>query len=215
VGNLGLQPLFSAPDTRISWQMHQTPVDYYEVLQISANAETETIQRVYRLLAQRFHPDNQTTGDADRFRLIHEAYTVLISPDRRAEHDAMLASFHEGPWQPASEAQWVEHDFEFEQNARMSILEVLYTRRRREPRQPGLYDLELEQLLDVPREHLEFTLWFLSEKGFVRRAVDSSRLTITAEGVEYLEHNLKPLTRRRLGSGLRVAAEPEPAARAS
>ena len=37
--------------------------DYYELLQISPNAEPETIHRVYRLLAQRFHPDNGQTGD--------------------------------------------------------------------------------------------------------------------------------------------------------
>jgi len=38
-------------------------VDYYEVLQISPNAHVETIHRVYRLLAQHFHPDNKDTGD--------------------------------------------------------------------------------------------------------------------------------------------------------
>ena len=33
-------------------------VDYYEVLQVSQNAEPETIHRVYRIMAARFHPDN-------------------------------------------------------------------------------------------------------------------------------------------------------------
>jgi DnaJ-class molecular chaperone len=36
-------------------------VDFYEVLQVSASAEPETIHRVYRLLAQRWHPDNRET----------------------------------------------------------------------------------------------------------------------------------------------------------
>jgi curved DNA-binding protein len=36
--------------------------DYYEVLQVSTSADPDTITRVYRLLAQRFHPDNQKTG---------------------------------------------------------------------------------------------------------------------------------------------------------
>jgi DnaJ-class molecular chaperone len=54
--------------------------DFYEVLQVSANAEPDTIHRVYRLLAQRFHPDNTETGNADRFHQIHEAYTVLSNP---------------------------------------------------------------------------------------------------------------------------------------
>ena len=49
------------------------PVDYYEVLQISPNADADTVQRVFRMLAQRFHPDNTETGNADRFRSLHEA----------------------------------------------------------------------------------------------------------------------------------------------
>jgi len=42
--------------------------DFYERLQISASAEPETIHRVYRMLAQRFHPDNLESGDESRFR---------------------------------------------------------------------------------------------------------------------------------------------------
>ena len=43
----------------------ETP-NYYEFLQISPNAEPDTIHRVYRFLAARFHPDNPETGDADK-----------------------------------------------------------------------------------------------------------------------------------------------------
>jgi hypothetical protein len=42
-------------------------LDYYEVLQISPNAEQETLHRVYRLLAQRLHPD-KTIGGIRRFQ---------------------------------------------------------------------------------------------------------------------------------------------------
>ena len=56
-----------------TYTMAETTTDYYELLQISPNAEPETIHRVYRLLAQRFHPDNKETGDARRFRTIHDA----------------------------------------------------------------------------------------------------------------------------------------------
>jgi DnaJ-class molecular chaperone len=34
--------------------------DHYDTLQVSANADLDTIHRVYRMLAQRFHPDNGT-----------------------------------------------------------------------------------------------------------------------------------------------------------
>ena len=62
------------------------PVDYYEALQISPNADADTGQRVFRLLAQRFHPDNAETGDATRFRALHDAYSVLSEPEQRAKY---------------------------------------------------------------------------------------------------------------------------------
>jgi curved DNA-binding protein CbpA len=182
----------------------ENQVDYYEILQISPGAELETIHRVYRLLAQRFHPDNQDTGDADRFHAVREAYAVLSDSERRAQYDASLKRLRGGPWRPSAEDSWTSNDFEFEQAARLTALEVLYTRRRIEPRDPGLYDIELEQLLGVPREHLEFTAWYLIEKGLVRRGADSSRLTITAEGVEYLEQHLHRNGRRRLRGAMKI-----------
>jgi DnaJ-class molecular chaperone len=63
-------------------------VDYYEVLQVSESAEPETISRVYRIFAQRYHPDNRETGNEVRFREITEAYHVLSNPERRAQFDA-------------------------------------------------------------------------------------------------------------------------------
>lgn len=42
-------------------------LDYYEVLQISPNAEPEKVHRVYRLPAQRLHPD-KTIGGISRFQ---------------------------------------------------------------------------------------------------------------------------------------------------
>ena len=56
-------------------------VDYYEVLQISPNAQPETIQRVYRLLAQLYHPDNKESGDETLFEQVLQAYRVLSDPD--------------------------------------------------------------------------------------------------------------------------------------
>ena len=72
------------------------PQDYYEILQVSASADPETIHRVYRLLAQRFHPDNRETGNAGRFRAISEAYTVLSNPEERARYDIIHAQQQKG-----------------------------------------------------------------------------------------------------------------------
>ena len=45
-------------------------IDYYEVLQISPKADNETIHRVFRMQAARFHPDNKQTGNAERFMML-------------------------------------------------------------------------------------------------------------------------------------------------
>jgi len=54
--------------------------DYYEVLQVSANADTDTISRIFRHLAKRFHPDNTDTGDAEQFERLVQAHRVLMNP---------------------------------------------------------------------------------------------------------------------------------------
>ena len=51
--------------------------DYYEDLQISPNADLETIERVFRLLAKRYHPDNTDRGNQDAFIRISISYNVL------------------------------------------------------------------------------------------------------------------------------------------
>lgn len=178
-------------------QEHQQ--DYYEVLQVSPTAEVDTIHRVYRLLAQRFHPDNRESGNAARFRLISEAYSVLSNPEQRARYDIVHAQQRQGRWRLVETGGHAENDFEMEQMVRLTLLEVLYTKRRMEPREPAIYSTDLEELIGRPREHLEFTIWYLSQRKYVTRD-DNSRLVITADGVDHLEANYRANTRLRLKS---------------
>jgi curved DNA-binding protein CbpA len=165
-----------------------TQADYYEVLQISPNAEPETIQRVYRLLAQRYHPDNQETGNANRFRIIHEAYTVLSNPDSRVKYDVAHGQLQQDRWKLVAFGPGTAADRQAEKAVRVTVLELLSARRRLHPGEPGLFPNEIEKLTGVPREHLEFSTWYLIQKKLVQRS-DSSRLVITAEGVDYLDES--------------------------
>ena len=172
--------------------------DYYEMLQISSNAEPETIHRVYRMLAQRFHPDNGETGNATRFRLISEAYAVLSSPETRARYDVAYQQRQQDRWRLVAKGAEAETDFGIEQLVRLTVLEVLYTRRRLDPTEPGIFIVDLEKLTGRPREHLDFTVWYLIQKKYIQRS-DNSLLVITADGVEYLEQNYQAnLQNRRL-----------------
>lgn len=160
--------------------------DYYELLQISSSAEPETIHRVYRLLAQRYHPDNLQTGDESRFRALVEAYELLIDPERRAQYDVAYNDARKSRWQPVVAPTRADNPIEVEQMVRLTVLEVLYERRRAEPSKAGVFALDLEQLTGQAREHLEFTVWYLTKKNLVARE-DNSKLAITADGVDYLE----------------------------
>ena len=77
-------------------------------------------------------------------------------------------------------------DFALEQHVRLVVLEILYARRRLESHKPGVSLLDLSQLTGRPREHLEFTTWYLVQKRLLLRD-DNSNLAITADGVDYLE----------------------------
>jgi curved DNA-binding protein CbpA len=173
-------------------------LDHYELLQISPNAEPDTIHRIYRLLAQRFHPDNAETGNADRFQRVHEAYTVLSNPESRARYDIAYHKQRQDRWRIIEAGARSENDFELEQNARLTVLEALYTRRRMEPEMPTLLTSDLEGMIGRPREHLAFTIWYLVQKKLVGKD-DQSRLQISADGVEYLEANYREnASQRRL-----------------
>ena len=73
--------------------------DYYEDLQISSNADLETIERVYSLLAKRYHPDNKKTGNLDKFEIINNAHQILSTPEKRAAYDATYEEKKIHQWQ--------------------------------------------------------------------------------------------------------------------
>ena len=141
----------------------------------------ETIHRVYRYLAQRFHPDNRETGSDARFREVHQAYTVLSDAEQRARYDIIHQQARQDRFKLVATAGDVRNDFEMEQMVRLTLLEALYTRRRMDPSAPAIWMGDLESLIGRPREHLEFTVWFLSQKKFLTKD-DNARLQITADG---------------------------------
>ncbi len=64
------------------------PKDYYDILELSRNAEPEAVKKAYRRLAKRYHPDvNKTTEAADRFKEVQEAYDVLSDTKKRKLYD--------------------------------------------------------------------------------------------------------------------------------
>jgi hypothetical protein len=159
--------------------------DYYEILQISPNADPDMIHRVYRLLAQRYHPDNTDTGDDAAFRKISDAYKVLSEPEKRAAYDVNLHTYQQMRWRIFDQKLALNSKLA-EKSKRRGVLDLLYNARRQQPASPTMTLHELEDLLGCPREHLEFSLWYLKENALIARA-DNGRVMITAKGVDWAE----------------------------
>ena len=67
--------------------------NYYEELEVSRNASSEVINRAYKVLAKKYHPDSTAEDKKlaeERFKKITEAYEVLSNEQKRAEYDKTL-----------------------------------------------------------------------------------------------------------------------------
>jgi curved DNA-binding protein len=64
--------------------------DYYKALGVERNASQQEIQRAYRKLARKHHPDiSKEAGAEDRFKEVTEAYEVLKDPEKRQKYDQL------------------------------------------------------------------------------------------------------------------------------
>ena len=171
-------------------------VDYYEILEISPNANSGSIERMFRYFAQRYHPDNPDSGDRDRFDQVLEANAVLKDPARRAQYDVQYKQHLGIRSKLADEAgdrEGIDRDSEI-QNKMMS---VFYVKRRQNVNDPGVSEFELERMLDCPPEYLEFHIWYLKAKGWIVR-LDGGKLAITIEGVDHATSGHREKVTKRL-----------------
>lgn len=160
--------------------------DYYEVLQVSRHADTDTIHRVFHALAQRYHPDNRDTGNDRLFRQVVEAHAVLSHAERRASYDVRLATEDKLRFKIFDTLQSTQ-GVQAEIRKRKGILRLLYARRLMEPTQPAMRARDFSEMLGCPIEHLEFSLWFLREGKMIQRIADNHQYEITCRGVEVFE----------------------------
>lgn len=155
--------------------------DHYQVLQVSRQADTDTIRRVFHILAQRYHPDNHETGNQEKFRQVVEAHAVLCDPEKRAAHDVFLAGEDKGRYRIFDSLENTE-GVQAENRKREGILRLLYGKRLTDPHKPAMRAREFSEMLACPLEHLEFALWMLREQRLIIRS-DNNHFEITWQGV--------------------------------
>lgn len=182
-------------------------VDYYDVLQISPNADPDTIQRIFRHLAKKYHPDASTGGNLQQFREIVKAHEILTNPEKRAEYDVRYQQYWEQKMQLVREAGSGKISID-NREARERLLALLYVQRRTNTQHPGLGEMELARLLRTPIEFLEFDLWYLHRKGFVEK-LESGLLAISVDGVDHVEKNSLHLKEDRLLESYAASSEPQ------
>ena len=182
-------------------------VDHYETLQLSPSATLEVVERVYRVLAKRYHPDNQNTGDVLRFSDVQKAYEVLSDPPRRAQYDVQHDAHRGQQWKIFDQKSAGD---EREEDRRLfhGILSLLYVARRRDPKNGTMGVVTLEKMLGCPQQHLEFPLWYLKKRGFIE-VEDNGQFGITVEGVDKLSSDELSMPSHRLLTPSSVAVDPQ------
>ena len=69
--------------------------DYYSILQINRNASPEIIEKAYKTLVKKYHPDLQQSEESKKeaeevLKNINEAYEVLSDKDKKQKYDSTL-----------------------------------------------------------------------------------------------------------------------------
>lgn len=70
--------------------------NYYDILEVNKNASQEIIEKAYKTLVKKYHPDLQENNlkneYEEKIKKINEAYEVLSNPDKRKEYDINLSN---------------------------------------------------------------------------------------------------------------------------
>lgn len=70
--------------------------DYYQILEVNKSASPETISKVYKFLAKKYHPDanlDNSQEAEEKFKQISEAYEVLSDEEKRKQYDLKLETY--------------------------------------------------------------------------------------------------------------------------
>ncbi|MBS2008216.1 MAG: J domain-containing protein [Cyanobacteria bacterium SZAS TMP-1] len=184
-------------------------LNFYELLQVDRDAHPTIIRYAYRFLAAMYHPDNSESGNAEKFRIITEAWRTLSDDGKRAAYDMSLG---EKPAQPqaggamgagsgASSSDFGKGSLpkipktgiSFDEvELRLAILQILLSQRKKKPNTGGATAKMVMDILDINDVPvIEFAFWYLREKGYVE--MGERVFMISVKGVDYIVDHLSKI----------------------
>lgn len=186
--------------------------NFYQLLQVARDANPTIIRYAYRFLAAMYHPDNTESGDAEKFRIITEAWRTLSDEGKRAAYDMTLgaAEAQAAPMPGQQQAQapragmaqykvpkagisWSEIEL------RLAILNLLLEQRRKKPKSGGSSAKMMMDCLDIhDMAEIEYAIWYLREKGLIEAG--ERAFMITVQGVDYIIDTLSKPTSMNAGA---------------
>ncbi len=136
-------------------------MNYYQILEVDKCASSEVIEKAYKALVKKYHPDLQESnmkGEAEeKIKLINEAYEVLSNPDSRAKYDETL-----------KQSEISEQEIRKQQEYQQKQLE--YEKQLQQARQKAYRDAYIQDLKNrgykikykkTPREYLKNFIAFI------------------------------------------------------
>jgi curved DNA-binding protein len=88
--------------------------DYYAILGVKKDASQEEIQKAYRKLARKYHPDVNKDPQAEvKFKEIGEAYEVLKDPEKRQKYEQFGSAWNRARQTGAPPPGWEGVQFDF------------------------------------------------------------------------------------------------------
>jgi hypothetical protein len=159
--------------------------DHYAILGIDPKSDSDTIQKAYAQLAQKYYPNNSATANAEMFEAVNAAYETLSDPELRSIFDKLKGVGQDEGGPKFSGVEFFDA-LGREALRRAAILCVLYDRRLTKPSTPSLSMRHMELIVEATAAELSSAIWYLKQRGLAA-SDDKSSLVITVDGMDFLE----------------------------
>ncbi len=133
--------------------------NYYDILQVNKNASPEIIEKAYKTLAKKYHPDLQTEENKKQaeeiLKEINEAYEVLSDSEKKQSYDKLLMEMEqektETSQNTSTEAiqrkkeEFIKQQLQYQEQLKREQ-EIAYQQQLQQARQKAYYDAYIQDL---------------------------------------------------------------------